>query len=145
MPTETTKITILDRILAFLKTDEKSQVIKVLGKAGKIWANQVRNGERELEQIAFDHASNVENLNEKIEDAKVRMDESFLQIDTTVKGSEDIENYITEVYEPQIVATSEAYKDLVQDLKDAEEDYNKEKDALIKQINFYKDMIAKVK
>ena len=145
MSAETTKITILDRILAFLKTDEKSQVIKVLTKAGKIWANQVRNGERELEQLAFNHASTVENLTEKIDEAKIRMDEAFMQIDTTVKGSDDIENYIEEVYEPQIVAASDAYDDLVKDLEDATKDFNKAKDELTKQIDFYKKMIDKVK
>jgi len=136
------KISFLDKCLAYLKTDDKSVVTKVLVRATKECNNNIRNAEQAIANIEFTTKNTVEKLQDKLEDAKTALKESYMTINVdSCKTSDAIESFIDSSYLPNISNKIANVKSLEKQIEDA----GKIKDDEIKAMNdaadMYKDLL----
>lgn len=97
------KVSFLTKVLSYLKSDDKSVVVRVITKAQKVCKSAVRDGEQVLSQAKYEAGNKIDNLKEKLVDAKQALKDSYLSIDIKQCASADgVEEFIKNTYLPTI-------------------------------------------
>jgi len=109
---------VINKIVDFLKTDEKTVVTKVMKRAKKLWGRKISQGEKQILAIRAEYVEKIEDAQESLSDAKTAYDESFMQIDITLKGNDQIDAFIEDSFQKSIKASMDKVQSLEDEIKD---------------------------
>ena len=138
------KMSFTQRVLAFVKGGEESNVIAIQATAKKAWEKEISKAETNIKTIARKLAEDLEEQNEYLAEATIAYDESFLNVTITKLGHDDRKTYVAGNYQRQIataLAKVDSINAKIESLKkvsaDTIADYQK-------MIDTYKNYLAKI-
>jgi len=140
-----TKVSFVQRVLSFIKTDDESAVKSTQKQALKIWSKEVSLAERAISRLKQDLAEEVESKEEYIAEAKEQLANSYLNIDVeAVKTVDDRKDYVENVYQQQIANAKAKVESLEKELSDLKDEVNAKIERKEKAIAMYKENIEAI-
>lgn len=108
---EKKQLTIVQKILALLNITEEGKIENFFMKQKKALDRDIKNLTKNLDTIKDQHQDELEQLNEKLEDAKTRVEEAYTSvkvedIDTNEKASNFSEHYWDRIENAEYVVKS---------------------------------------
>jgi DNA repair exonuclease SbcCD ATPase subunit len=135
--------TFVEKVLAFQKSDDVSNVKNKLAAILKWWNKKIDIATRNIATLERYLADKLEDLNERIEEAKLAVDEAYLNISTEHMTKDERESYVSD-YEGQIADAMEVVTDLEESIERATKVYTEEVKNLNEAIAKYKVQIARI-
>lgn len=88
------KTSLKDKILAFLKLDEAGKIGSFLDKEVKKLGKAISNHKRNLDKYISERQEEIENLNDKLEDAKEALEDAYIGISLdNVKNNDAMDRF----------------------------------------------------
>jgi len=94
--------TFIERVLEFINGGEEASVKNIQRTAIKRWKKQIETKELKIAELKRALEYEVNEQQEYLEDAKLALVESYLNIDAEVKGKDNVDSYVSNDYESQI-------------------------------------------
>ena len=113
----TNKETIIEKVLTFIKADDKTLVSATQKSILSEAKNQIEDAIAEKEEVSRKSKRKQADLQAKLEDAQVQCGESFMQIEL-VKNSDDRKTYVRTGYLQQIANAKGKVDNLAQAIAD---------------------------
>lgn len=138
------KMSFAQRVLAFVKGGEESNVVAIQATAKKAWEKEISKAENNIKALGRKLAEDLEEQNEYLAEATIAYDESFLNVTITKLGHDERKTYVAGDYQRQIataLAKVDSINAKIESLKkvsaDTIADYQK-------MIDTYKNYLAKI-
>lgn len=93
-----TKLNIVQKVLALLNITEEGKIENFFMKQRKSLEKDIKNLNKNLDTIKDQHQDAIDELNEKIEDAKVRVNEAYTSIKVEDIDTNEKANNFADVY-----------------------------------------------
>lgn len=142
MSKEKTK-SFLDRVLAFVKSDDATTGAAMIATARKEWTKRKEAAERSITALKRIYDDEVSDLEEILSEKKDAVAEAFLNIDLEKRSKEQRVAYLS-VWEQNIANAKAAEKAVEDALKNKAETLKKEVEAKEAIISLYKEYLAAI-
>lgn len=123
--TSISKFAIVRAIATLLKLGDEGKVESFLTKVIKRLKKEIVVYKKSLENAKFNYDQEVDELEEKLEDAAAAYDASLLEIDPTKVDSNEKQAYFIDIYLDNIDSKLLAVQRIEKNMENAKETYNK--------------------
>lgn len=135
---------LVDKILAVLKLDDNGKITKFFDKEIKKFTQAIKALQQNLKTMELQHEIEVDELNQKIEDATVAVEDAYVNVSIEdLKSNESMESF-SEEYWKNITAKEDYLKHHQDKLAKLEENYTEEVKKIQEQIDKYQSRIYKL-
>ena len=134
----------IERVLEFINGGEEASVKTIQRTAIKKWKKQIETKELRIAEIKRALEYEVNEQQEYLEDAKVALVESYLNIDAEVKGKDNVDAYVSDQYEYQIASAKGAVEKHTKRIESLQTSANAAVEKLEKEIASYKSDIEAI-
>ena len=93
---------LVKKVMLSIQGGEEANVAKTVDTIESIWKKQIKNGENTLASLISRYDTEIEEQEERVEDAKKAYMESFTNISSDKMNVDERKNYVVNVYQNQI-------------------------------------------
>ena len=131
----TSKFSIVRAISALLKLGDDGKLDSFLARVVKTLKKEVAILKKNLDTMKFNHEQNLEELNDKLQDAQEALADSYLQIDVARIGTNEAQTSYVDVYLENIDNKAAAVKLVEDKIAKAKEKYAEDAKAVQEQVD----------
>ncbi len=138
-------MSMIEKIICFVKGGDAANVAAILKVTAKKWEKQIKLKRRAIEELKEKLAETLDEQKDYKADELEIYEESFLNVDVTVKGRDAIGEYVDYTYEQQISDAKEALDARDKVIANHKEVTAKAIERLEKSIATYEEFLSKIK
>ena len=138
------KQTIVERALGFLKADDESTAKSIYKTLREEYQYQIMLAGEEIKDTRRKLTRTLKIEEERLTDIKQQFEESFLQIDLSIKNSDGRRAYAKGVFQQQITNAQAKLDGQIKLISDLQEEAKEKIEAINKEITFLEKVIAKL-
>ncbi len=127
-------LTITQRVLAFLKLDDEGRINSFYLKQQAQLNKDIKNLNKNLGTLEDQHQENVETLQEKLDDAEVRVTEAYEGVTPNDVANNEKASDFSEVYWRRVESAEEVVANLIKSIENEKEAYAKRVESVKAQI-----------
>ena len=138
------KLTIVERVLALLNITEEGKINNFFMKQRNILNKDIKNLNKNLDTLKDQHEERLEELNEKLQDAEVVVEESYTSIKVEDIATNEAANHFSDAYWSRIEQAEYQVSKLKAEIKYIKEAHEKSVEAVKEQITERKRRLEKI-
>lgn len=138
------KLTIVERVLALLNITEEGKINNFFMKQRNILNKDIKNLNKNLDTLKDSHEERLEELNEKLQDAEVVVEESYTSIKVEDIATNEAANHFSDAYWRRIEQAEYQVFRLKAEIKNTKEAHEKSVEAVKEQITERKRRLEKI-
>lgn len=132
---------LVKKVMLSIQGGEEANVAKTVDTIESIWKKQIKNGENTLSSLISRYDTEIEEQEERVEDAKKAYMESFTNISSTKMNVDERKDYVVNVYQTQISKAKNVLTSAENKLKALKEQKEKDIENTKEGIDQYKEFL----
>lgn len=134
----------VEKVMTIIKGGEEANVLKIAETIEATWKKQIKNGENSLTSTKARYDEEIEEQEERVEDAKKAYKESFLNVSSDKMSVDQRKAYVTNTYQSQISDAKNKLTSAENKLKKLKEDKEAKLKEIQSGIDLYKEFIQEI-
>lgn len=132
---------LVKKVMLSIQGGEEANVAKIVDTIESTWKKQIKNGENTLSSLISRYDTEIEEQEERVEDAKKAYMESFTNISSEKMNVDERKDYVINVYQAQISKAKNVLNAAEVKLTTLKEQKEKEVKLTKEGINQYKEFL----
>lgn len=134
----------VEKVMTIIKGGEEANVLKIAETIEATWKKQIKNGESSLASTKSKYDEDIEEQEERVEDAKKAYKESFLNVSSDKMTVDQRKAYVVDVYQVQISNAKNKLTSAERKLKALKEEKENRVKEIQEGIDLYKEFLCEI-
>ena len=134
----------VEKVMTIIKGGEEANVMKIAETIEATWKKQIKNGENSLASTKSKYDEDIEEQEERVEDAKKVYEESFLNVSSDKMTVDERKAYVIDTYQVQISSAKNKLIVAEKKLKFLKEEKENKVKEIQEGIDLYKEFLSKI-